>query len=169
MTDPTLLYWGIGLIAASVLLIVLEVFVPSGGLISILAVGAAIAGVVFLFRHDTTWGLTGTLTVLVLLPLTFAFTLKLLPHTPIGKLMLYGEDGEDAGQRAAEQAQSAKDALHALEGLEGVALTDLYPIGFVEIEGTRREALAEGVMINAGDRVRVSRVVSNQIKVRPIT
>lgn len=166
--DPTLLYWGIGLIAAAVLLIVLEVFVPSGGLISIAAVAAAITGVVFLFRHDTTWGLTGTLVVLILLPVTFGFTLKLLPHTPIGKLMLYGEDGSDPGKQAAERAESDIDRLRALEGVEGVALTDLYPVGFVELDGRRRDALAEGGMIEKGQRVRVTRVVSNQIKVRAI-
>lgn len=168
MNDPTLLYWGLGLIAAAVLLIVLEVFVPSGGLISILSVVAAIAGIVFLFRHDTTWGLTGTLFVLILLPSSFMFALKLLPHTPLGRLMLYGEGGRDATAQVAQTNQAARDALLALEGREGVALTDLYPIGFVQIEGKRYDALAESQMIEAGQRVRVSRIEHNQIKVRPI-
>ena len=48
----TLLLAGIGLILLGALLIVVEAFVPSGGVIGLAAAACAVAGVVVLFRHD---------------------------------------------------------------------------------------------------------------------
>ena len=52
------LFWGLGLVAAALLLIVVEVFVPSAGLISLTATGCAIAGVYCLFKVSVGWGIT---------------------------------------------------------------------------------------------------------------
>lgn len=166
MTDPTLLYWGLGLLAASLLLIVVELFVPSGGIISIGAGICAIAAVVVLFRHDTTWGLIGLLAVMVLGPMAFAFAIKVYPSTPIGRRMLFGESGEDAATEQVDRVAKERERVHALLHAEGFALTDLRPVGTIEIDGARHDALAEGGMIEAGTKIRVSRISDGQIKVR---
>lgn len=162
-----MLFWGLGLLAASLLLVIIEVFVPSGGLISLLATGCAIGGVYCLFQYSTTWGLAGILAVLVLGPTTFAFALKIWPSTPIGRKML-GEKPPEMVEAERMQELRERERSLALVGAEGVVRTDLRPVGSIEIDGTRLEALAETALIKAGTRVRVTSVDGKQIKVRAI-
>ncbi|MEL7472700.1 MAG: NfeD family protein [Planctomycetota bacterium] len=167
--DPTMLYWGLGLLGLGVVLIAVELFIPSGGLIAVGAAIAAIAGVVMLFRHDSTWGLIGMLGVVVLGPMAGAFALRVYPNTPLGRKMIYGDTGEDIALEQAERMDRERDAALALLDAEGEALTDLRPVGTVLIEGERVEALAEGDLIELGARVRVTRVEHGQVKVREIS
>ncbi|MBK7404863.1 MAG: hypothetical protein IPJ41_09580 [Phycisphaerales bacterium] len=159
---------GLGLLAAAVLLVVAEVFIPSGGLLAISAGVATLAGVIVLFQVDKTWGLVGVLTVLVMGPLAFGFAIKVWPNTPIGRQMLLGNISEEelANQRQAEKAE--RDRRQALVGAEGEVIATLRPVGVVRIAGERYEALAETSMIEAGARVRVTAVHDNEIKVRAI-
>jgi len=166
--DPTLLYWGLGLLAAAVLLAVVELFVPSGGLIALASAVVAVVGVVVLFRHDTTWGLIGLLAVLVLGPMAFVFGLKVYPNTPVGQRMIMGENGRDVGVEQVDRENKLKEHLLAMVGEDGEALTDLRPVGTVVVGGERHEALAEGNYVEAGSRIRVTRVESGQLKVRPL-
>ena len=163
--NEALLLWGLGLLAASLLLMVLELFIPSGGLIAITAAGCAVAGVVCLFRVSTVWGVVGVLTIVVLGPTVMSFAFKVWPHTPIGRKMLGERPPEqvEAERRAEEEERQRRLALL---GMEGIVLSDLRPVGVVEINGQRYDALSEESLIRAGQRVRVSIVEPNQIKVR---
>lgn len=164
-----MLLLGLGLLAAGILLVVVEVFIPSGGLIAVAAAGCAIAGVYCLFRVGTTWGLAGIGAVLVLGPASFGFALRIWPHTPIGRKMLMGEVTEEQleAQRAEEERQ--REQFRAMVGAEGVALTPLRPIGAVRIGSEKFEALAETTIIEAGQKVRVVAAQDNQLKVRAIS
>lgn len=166
MSEEGLLLLGLGLIAASLLLIVVEVFVPSGGLIAITAGIAALVGVISLFRYDPWWGLMGLIALMVIGPAALGFALKVWPNTPLGRKMLLGDTTEDQLEAQRQQERSERDALQALVGAEGVAMTDLRPVGAVRIDGTRYDALAEVGVIAAGTNVRVTKVEFNQIKVR---
>ncbi len=166
MTEA-LLYAGIGLLAISILLIVVEAFIPSGGIIGTVAILVAIAGVVALFRYDVRWGFAGVLSVLVLGPTTFFFALSLLPSTPFGRRLI-GEATEEQVAEQMEQERRIVEQYEVLVGQEGVAVTDLRPVGQVRIDAQRYEALAEGALIDAGARVRVVSARPNQIKVRAV-
>lgn len=167
MEPQTLLLWGFALLGASLLLVVLEAFIPSGGIIGMTAAVSAIAGIVVFWRVSPGWGITGMLLMLVLAPIALNFTLRLMPHTPVGRRLILSEDSESQRRRSTqEQAQSAHE--QALIGAVGLALTSMRPIGTVEVGGTRLEALAEGGVIEAGARVRVTSVEGNQIKVRAV-
>ncbi len=163
-----MLFWGLGLLAIGLLLIIVEVFVPSGGLIALTATGSSIAGVYCLFRHSTTWGLAGILIMLVLGPAVMAFALKVWPSTPIGRRIM-GERPQEVveAERLAELRQ--REEWQAMVGAEGIVITDLRPVGLAEIDGRRYEVLAQNSFIPAGTRVRVSVVEGTQIKVRAIT
>lgn len=164
--EPMLL-WGLGLLAAAVLLLLLDIFVPSGGMLSLTALVTSIAGIVCLWRHSTTWGITGVLLVVVLGPAVMIFGLNVWQHTPLGRKMI-GAPTEEERAAEAMAADRERAARLALLGQEGAARTDLRPVGVVEIAGQRYDALSEGPLIAAGSRVRVTVVESNQIKVRAI-
>jgi membrane-bound serine protease (ClpP class) len=163
------LIWGVGLIGAAMLLIFVEIFIPSGGLIALVAAISAIAGVWQLFLYDTVWGVIGFLGVAVMTPVIISFGLKILPSTPIGRKMFFGESPPDSDEQRLERELAARDSLQALLGAEGRAATDLRPVGVVILDGRRYDALAEGAFIDAGTSVRVTVVEGNQLKVRPKT
>lgn len=164
-----MLVWGLSLIAVSVLLIVVEMFIPSGGIIALTAGVVGVAGVVCLFLTDQNpvlWGSLGILTLVVLFPSAFFLWVKLLPSTSWGQALL-GERPSEERQVLADREQDRRDAMRALVGQRGVAMTPLRPVGTVEINGSRYDALAEGVAIERGDAVRVTDADQTQLRVRP--
>ncbi|MDX2114910.1 MAG: NfeD family protein [Planctomycetota bacterium] len=165
MTEQTLLLWAFGLLFVALSLIFLEVFVPSGGLIGLTAGVAAIAAVVVFFRVSTGWGAIGLLLAFVLCPMAINFALRVMPHTPMGKHLILSESVENIEQRAAEE-QRLTEQQQALVGATGVALTPLRPVGTAEIEGTKLEVLAEGGAVERGQRLRVTSVEGNVVRVR---
>ncbi len=167
--EPMLL-WGIGLFAIAALLLAMEVFIPSGGVLGGLSLIVAVAGVVAFWRVSTTWGLASLLSVLVLGPAAVAFAFKVWPHTPIGRLMILG-DPVEAEQEAVERAQRdqvERERRDALLNQEGVAITDLRPGGTIRIGNQRYDALTEGRTIEAGAKVRIIGFETGQVKVRAV-
>lgn len=168
------LIWAVVLLAASIVLLLLELFVPSGGLIGALAAVAAVGSVVAFFRYDTTWGFVATGSYLVLGPIAIIYGLKWWIHSPIGRRMILSNPGEvdpldpDApSPQSPEHARAERTAqLRQLIGARGVALTMLRPVGTVKIDGQRLDALADGGMIETGSAVVVTDIQDNQVKVR---
>lgn len=168
MSNEELLFWGLGLIAASLLLVVVEVFIPSGGLIALVSTGCAIAGIVCLFRVGWVWGVAGLGTLIFLGPMAFAFALKVWPSTPLGRRML-GEPPPEMVEAERLAALRERERYMSMVGAEGVVLTDLRPVGVIQIDGQRYDALSETGFVPAGTRVRVTHAEPSQIKVRQIT
>jgi len=161
------LFWGLGLIGASILLLVLEIFVPSGGAILFTACAVGIAGVVCLWLVEPLWGVLGILFMLVAGPGIFFYGLSLWQHTPIGRKMI-GEPSEEELQRRRLAEQSEREQQMKLVGAEGMAATDLRPVGVVIINGKRYDALAELGIIASGSRVKVTVIEGTQLKVRAV-
>lgn len=161
------LVWGLGLLAASILLMIVEIFVPSAGAIAFVAVTVGIAGIVTLWIHDPWWGFISLLVMLVLAPTIFFYGLSIWRHTPIGRRVI-GEPSEEETEKQRIAEEKARDERLKLLGSEGVAATDLRPVGVVMINGQRHDALSESVLIPAGSKVKVTVVELNQLKVRAI-
>ena len=164
----TPLIWGLSLIGLALILTLLEVFVPSGGVIAVLAALVAIAGLIGLFLHDMTWGLTGSLALLVLTPIAVAFGIKVWTNSRIGRAMM-GVPTEEEEERRRLAERERREARLALMGAEGVALNDLRPIGVIEIDGQRYDAASETGLVRRGTKVRVTHATDFEIKVREIT
>lgn len=79
-----------------------------------------------------------------------------------GKLVLDHTEAPEEGYLAVKTYESFADA-------EGVVLTPLKPVGVVDFDGRRVEAISEGPFVMGGARVRVIRVEGNKVFVRPIT
>lgn len=167
------LIWGVVLFGVALVLLVLELFVPSGGLISVVAGVALVGSVAAFFTHDPAWGFTAAGIYLVLSPLVIVTLLRFWTHSRVGrKLVLGGEeedyeaDPEAAAARSEEARRRRVSELAALVGSRGLAETSLRPVGTVRIEGRRIDALAESGIIDAGSPVEVVAAYDNQLKVR---
>lgn len=165
--EPKLL-WGLGLIGAALLLFVIEIFIPSMGVLFVTAVVVALAGVITLFTYDPMWGLSGLLAVLVLGPMIGYFGLNIWKNTPIGRRMIGSKtESEIEEEKRAEVRE--RDQMLALVGMEGEALTDLRPVGVARFEGKRLDVTSEIGLITRGSRVRICAIEGAIIKVRQVT
>jgi membrane-bound serine protease (ClpP class) len=79
------------------------------------------------------------------------------------------------GERAPEEVEAERlEAIRERErylgmiGAEGVAMTDLRPVGVVQIQGQRYDALSETGFVPTGSKVRVTLAEPSQIKVRRV-
>lgn len=162
-----LLMWGLALLGLGVLLLVAEMFLPSGGILSIVSALCAVAGIIVLFIHDRAWGVAGLLSVLVMGPMAGVFLIKVWPHTPVGKA-IFGTPSEDEVQKQQLAEEQEKMRWASMVGKEGTVLTDLRPVGQVDIDGHRHEAICETTLVRAGQKVRVTHASPMQIKVRPV-
>ena len=171
--DDIYLLWGFLLFGLAGVLLVVEMFIPSGGLIGALCGIAIIGSVVSFYKYDSSWGHVALGLYIVLTPISIVWLFKLWLHSPVAKTMILGggdgeEEAGDDATYASEQARHERlNELRSLIGAKGVATTSLRPVGVVKIEGRRVDAMAESGTIEANTPVVVVDVYDNQIKVRP--
>lgn len=160
----SLLIWGLILLAAAFAVVVIDLFVPSAGILVAVALVLSIVGVVCLFRYDTVWGVIGSLLVIIGGPALFVVGFKLMPHTPMGRKLILGadQDSEDA------PPPNPSAGLQGLIGSEGTVLSDLRPVGTVRIGDRKFEAVSETTLIRAGSAVRVTGADGLNLRVRPV-
>jgi membrane-bound ClpP family serine protease len=155
--------WAILLLLAGCTLIVMEVFIPSGGIISILAAVAFIGSIVIAFQESATTGPTTgfvfTAITVLAVPSLVALAFKIWPHTRMGKAFL--------GELPSEEEVLPEDPRRALIGRVGVARTKMLPSGAVEVEGQIIDAVSQGQAIEPGAYVVVAEVRANRVVVRP--
>ena len=157
---PNYAAWGVILLGIALALFFVEVIVPSGGIIGFLSACCMIAGIVMLFKFDTTLGLIGAILSLIAVPFLFAFAIKVWPNTPIARmLMLKNPPRQDAQDDAGVPPDQ-------LVGKQGKAMTDLRPVGTCLIDGQRKQCLAVTGLIRSGSAIRVVSADGMEIKVR---
>ncbi|HEX2204973.1 MAG TPA: NfeD family protein [Longimicrobium sp.] len=159
----------VALIAAGIVLVLVEIFViPGFGVAGVLGI-AAVAGSILLAlvgAHPTAADLSTAALVLTSSLIMVAFSLwALLRHLPHDRrarnLILQGGLASSAGYRAA----AARADLH---GAEGVTVTDLRPAGTAEFAGERLDVVSEGDFVPAGTAVRVVRSEGYRHVVEPL-
>lgn len=161
--------WGFGLFVGGLLLFIIEVLIPTGGIIGVAAALVAIAGVVAFWMESTTWGLASTLALIVLIPVAFQFAIKVMPHTPFGRMLILGSE-EDEEQQEFERVKAEAEEHQRVQemlGTKGVAKTDLRPVGSASFGGGEYvEVISELGVIEAGADVVITHVEGATIKVR---
>ncbi|MEE2718740.1 MAG: NfeD family protein [Planctomycetota bacterium] len=169
------LMWGVILAAAALFLLFLELFVPSGGILSLCSGVAVLGSVVAFFTYDTTTGLVALAAYIFLGPIVLWAGFKWWGASPHGPRMILGAndhpiDRSQAEGFAASQARM-RDRAHRLDvliGRRGTTETRLSPVGSIRIDGERYEALAENGMLDAEVEIEVTEAYDNQLKVRAI-
>jgi membrane-bound serine protease (ClpP class) len=144
-------------------LIIAEVFVPSGGLISICALGCLIGGSVIFFRHSTTAGWVGVIIAVVMIPSVIVIAYKIFPYTRFGKSVTLAPPERQKGDAIADTPE-----LKGLLGAVGVVITPLRPVGTCDFSGQRVECVAEGGYVNKGRKIKVIKVEGTQLTVRVV-
>jgi len=162
-----MLIWALAGLLIALTLLVAEFFIPSGGILGICASFCAVGGVVLLTIHDATWGGIAALVLVVIGPVMGAFMLKVWPHTAMGRRII-GVPSEEQVEQDRLEALAIQKQFVAMVGKQGLALTDLRPVGVIDLDGQRTDALAETTYIKAGTRVRVVHADGTQVKVRSI-
>ena len=155
--------WAIVLLGGALVLFMLEVFIPSGGLIGMIAVVLAICGIVLMARVDSTAATITAILAIAALPVLFALAIKLWPDSPVGRIMTLRTRQQRMTDAEAEPPGATASAQ--LVGQTGQALTDLRPVGTCRISDQRLECLASRGVIEAGSNIRVIAVDGIEIKV----
>jgi membrane-bound serine protease (ClpP class) len=144
-------------------LIITEVFIPSGGLISICAFACLIGGLVIFFRHSTMAGWAGVIIAIVMIPLVIVIAYEVLPSTRFGKSVILAPSERQRGDAIADTPK-----LKELVGAVGVVITPLRPVGTCDFSGQRVECVAEGGYVDKGKKIKIIRVEGTQLTVRVI-
>ncbi len=144
-------------------LIIVEVFVPSGGLIGICALVCLIGGVAIFFQHSTVVGLIGVGLAIAMIPAALIIAYKIFPRTRFGKSVTLTPPKRQGGDAVPDTPQ-----LKDMPGAVGVVLTPLRPVGMCDFSGRRVECVAESGYVDKGKKVKVIRVESSQVTVRVI-
>ena len=159
--DP--LVWAVILMVLGLALVMLEIFIPSGGILGFLAVCSIFGSIFVAFSGGgSTRGFVFVLIALVGLPTAVVLALKWLPNTPIGRRLLLRVPDEDE----VLPEDDPRDHLSELIGHTGISRTVMLPGGTVKIGNETHEAVSESGSIDQGDTVQVVQVRNNRLVVR---
>lgn len=151
--------WGLLLLA--VVLMALELFIPSAGILGISAAAAFLGAIVIGFLHSFTTGCAILILVALGAPALMWLGLHLWPRTPLGRKMLNIDHDEDALRREQEEQTRTRWV-----GKRGTAKMDLLPNGRIEVEGISLDVISVGGVIECGQVVEIVNVIAGKIQVR---
>lgn len=155
------IYFSFGLLALGLALIVLEVFIPSLGMLGVMAAASIIGGGVLAYLDPSSSVFILYVAIsFVLIPTMMVLALKYLPKTPIGKHFALGGPSFDK-----KEAQAIEKGIDDLVGCFGETITPLRPSGIALIEDRRVDVVTRGEMADKGVRVKVLKVEGNRIVV----
>ena len=157
------LVFAVFLYIACAALIVAEVFVPSGGLISACALTCLAGGILIFFQHSVVAGWIGVAIAAVMVPSLLVVAYKMFPRTRFGRSVTLTPPQREQGDAIADTRQ-----LKELLGAVGTVLTPLRPVGSCDFAGRRVECVAESGYVDKGKKVKVIRVQATQLTVREI-
>jgi len=135
-------------------ILVLEVFVPSGGVLAVAGGLGLIISIYYGFQASIFLGIGQILASIIAVPLMFFYGLR--------KLTLDKKLDTDEG------FHSDKSGMDYLIDKQGVVLTSLRPSGAIIIEGKRFDVVTEGEMIDKDTPVKVARIEGARIIVKAV-
>jgi len=163
------LIWSLVLFVVGLLIAVMEVVLPSGGLLAVAAMGSLIGSLVCAYKLSG-WAaaiLAGIEVICV--PVVVVLAFKILPKTSLGRQLILSPPTPSKNTKtSAPGVAVTNDGFTALVNKQGRAATMLRPSGTVEIEGRRISVVTRGEMIAEGKSVRVIEVEGNRIVVEAV-
>ncbi len=146
-------------------LVMVEIFVPSGGILGFLSFTSIVASIILAFvESGPKLGIVFLVVACVAVPLVLSMAFHYLPHTPFGRRIL-------PTVPTAEEVLPDSEAhrrLRELVGHAGRTKSKMLPSGAVVVDGQTIDAVSEGVPIESGQLVRVIAVRGSMVVVRPV-
>lgn len=158
-------FWPLIFILIGVLLLVLEMFIPSAGALGVFAAIAFFAAVIFGFAQSSSVGAVTLMAIAVIIPAFIASFIHWWPKTPLGRRMLLKRSQEEQESLTIDDDE---ERLRALIGKRGRAKTVMLPAGAVTVDGQTYDALTEGLAVEPGQPVEVISLRFHRLVVRPI-
>lgn len=143
--------WALVLFGLSLALLIAELFLPSGGVLGIMATAAMVAAIVICFHINQYLGLGVLLFVAMASPFAISGAMKLWPKTPMGRRMTL------------QPVESPISRPPVESGQIGTALSELRPMGTCDFSGERLEVRTQIGMIPAGAKVKVVGIDSGRV------
>lgn len=143
------------------IVLVIEVFIPSFGLLTLLSLGAFGWATMIFFQISTTAGWCGVAAAIVIIPVIWIITYKVFPKTALGRALELKTAGRSAGDAIADQ-----ERLLGFAGKSGVAVSSLRPVGVCRIDGQRVVCSAQVGFIDKNAEIEVVNVEGQLITVR---
>jgi membrane-bound ClpP family serine protease len=157
------LLWVLVLILIGLGVMVLEVFVPSGGILGFVSVLALVAGIATAFlEQGAVAGMAALGVVVLAVPAVLAVAFRWFPETPLGRRVL--PPPPDAAELLPDPARRKR--ARELVGRQGRTVSELLPWGGVEIDGVVVESMSESGPIDAGTLVDVIGAQGTAVVVR---
>ncbi len=143
-----------------VLVLIAEIILPSGGVLSVITIGLFGYSLYLVFTEVSTFaGMVFVTADLIMLPFVFFVGIKLLAKSPATlKTSLSKANGYS----------SQSEELSAYMGRTGTVLTDLRPAGTAMIDNRRVDVVSRGEYIHKGAAIEVLAVDGNRIVVREV-
>lgn len=156
--------WVAALFLVGIGVMVLEVFIPSGGVLGFVSVAAIIAAIATAFLELGVGAGTVMIALsVVVVPVILALAFRWFPQTPLGRRVL------PAPPEAADVVPDAPRRRRArdLVGQRGRTTSDLLPWGTVEVGSESLDCVSEGGPIDAGSEIIVVAAQGAAVVVRP--
>ncbi len=156
------LVFAVFLYLASAALLIAEVFVPSGGVISIFALACLLGGVAIFYTH-TEVGWIGVVVAIVMVPSVLIIAYRMFPKTRFGRAVMLTPPERQQGDAIPDTPE-----LKELLGAVGEVLTPLRPVGMCDFSGQRVECVAESGYVDKDEKVKVIDVEYRRLTVRVV-
>ncbi|MCF6249035.1 MAG: serine protease [Desulfobacula sp.] len=145
----------IALQVIGILVIIAEIFIPSLGLLTLIALGIFAYSLTLVFTTISTFaGMVFTGLDIVLLPIIIVIGIKILAKSPLSlKQELSKKNG----------VVSQKQESEALINQTGVAVTNLRPAGMAMINFQRMDVVTDGEYVDKETPIVVTGISGNQI------
>ncbi|MEN8211863.1 MAG: NfeD family protein [Thermodesulfobacteriota bacterium] len=143
-----------------ILVIITEIFIPSLGVLTVIAFAVLSYSLYIVFTSiSTTAGVVFTGLDIILVPVIIVLGIKILAKSPLAlKRELSKQNG----------VVSQKEKLEAYINMKGKAVTDLRPAGMAQINSQRVDVVTDGEYIEVDTPVIVTGVAGNRIIVEAI-
>jgi membrane-bound ClpP family serine protease len=154
--------WAILLLVLGLGLAVMEVFLPSAGILAFLSAAAVLAAIIVAFQQGPAAGFAILAVAMFGLPALVVLSFRYWPRTAMGRrVMLPVPSSEEVLPN-----ETGRRHLKSLVGRVGRAKCKMLPGGVVSVDGCNVEAISEGVPVEMGQAVRVIAIRGNRAVVR---
>lgn len=158
-----MIYLAVGLYIVGYAAIVLEFFIPAGGLVGLTGIGSIIGGIVLIYKnYGNSLGLVFLIAALILTPVFIFIYFKYFPGSFIGKRLILFKDQKKEDGFVAHSASNYRD----LTGKTGLTTTMLRPAGTAMIDSKRYSVVTSGEYIEKNEKIEVIMVEGSRIVVR---